>query len=237
MTDPLGTVMLEAVEIAPTVSPTAVSALVAAACGWLTTSGTATCGRPVEMTSATALPMTTSAPAAGSWLMTAPLGTVMLDAVVMAPTVKPAAVRALVAAACGWLTTSGTATCGRPEETTSATALPMTTSAPAAGSWLMTDPLGTVMLDAVVIAPTVSPTPVSAVVAAACGELTTFGTATCGRPEEMTSATALPMTTSAPAAGSWLMTDPLGTVMLDAVVMPPTVSPTPVSALVAAACA
>jgi hypothetical protein len=45
----------------------------------------------------------------------------------------------------------------------------MTTSAPAAGSWLMTDPLGTVMLDAVVIAPTVRPTAVSALLAAACG--------------------------------------------------------------------
>ena len=33
----------------------------------------------------------------------------------------------------------------------------------------MTDPLGTVMLDAVVIAPTVRPTDVSALLAAACG--------------------------------------------------------------------
>ena len=33
--------------------------------------------------------------------MTDPLGTVMLDAVVIAPTVRPAAVSALVAAACG----------------------------------------------------------------------------------------------------------------------------------------
>ena len=56
MTDPLGTVMLDAEEIAPTVRPAAVIALVAAACGWLTTLGTATCGSPEEMTSATALP-------------------------------------------------------------------------------------------------------------------------------------------------------------------------------------
>ena len=32
-----------------------------------------------------------------------------------------------------------------------------------------------------------------AAVAAACVRLTTFGTATCGRPDEMTSATALPI--------------------------------------------
>ena len=76
--------------------------------------------------------------------MTDPAGTVMLDAVVIAPTVRPAPVIAAVAAACVWLTTSGTATCGRPDEMTSATALPMSTSAPAAGFWLITDPAGTV---------------------------------------------------------------------------------------------
>ena len=60
---------------------------------------------------------------------------------------------------------------------------------------------GTVRLEAVVIAPTVRLTVVSALLAAACVRSTTFGTATCGRPEEMTRATAVLMTTSAPAAG------------------------------------
>ena len=54
----------------------------------------------------------------------------------------------MVAAACVWSTTFGTATCGRPVETTSATALPTSTCVPAAGFWLMTDPAGTVALDA-----------------------------------------------------------------------------------------
>ena len=65
--------------------------------------------------------------------MTAPAGTVGLDAVVTVPTVSPAAVSALVAAACVYATTLGTATCGSPDETTSATAVLITTSVAAAG--------------------------------------------------------------------------------------------------------
>ena len=65
----------------------------------------------------------------------------------------------------------------------------------------MTDPAGTVRLEAVVTVPTVRLAAVSALDAAACVRLTTFGTATCGSPEETTRATAVLMTTSAPAAG------------------------------------
>src|SRR3954466_9953187 len=193
--------MLDDVLIAPTVRPMLVSAVDAVACGLLVTSGTATCGRPEEITSATALPTTTSAPAAGFWLITEPAATVMLDDGLIAPTVRPMLVSALAALACAWLVTSGTETCGRPDEITSATALPMRTSAPAAGFWLITEPAATVMLDVVLIAPTVRPMLVSALDALACGLSVTSGTATCGRPEEITSATALPTTTSAPAAG------------------------------------
>src|SRR3954469_2132960 len=193
--------MLDDVLIAPAVRPMLVSALDAVACGLSVTSGTATCGRPEEITSATALPTIASAPAAGFLLITQPAGTVMLDAVLMAPTVRPMLVSALDAVACGLSVTSGTATCGRPEEITSATALPTTTSAAAAGFWLITEPAGTVMLDAVLMGPTVRPMLVSAVEAVACGLLVTSGTATCGKPEEITSATALPTMTSAPAAG------------------------------------
>src|SRR3954462_12671765 len=167
MTDPADTVMLDVVLIAPTVKPMLVSALDAFACGWFVTSGTATCGSPEEITSATALPTTTSVPAAGFLLITEPDGTVMLDVVLIAPTVRPMLVSALAALACAWLVTSGTATCGRPEETTSATALPTTTSAPAAGFWLITEPDGTVMLEVVLIAPTVRPMLVSALDAVA----------------------------------------------------------------------
>src|SRR5690242_1035738 len=100
--------------------------------------------------------------------MTDPLGTVVLVALVTVPTIKPAAVIAAVAAVCVWLTTSGTGTCGGPLETTRSTALPTTTEVPAAGDSLITDPLGTVVLVALVIAPTTSPAPVIAAVAAVC---------------------------------------------------------------------
>src|SRR5436853_181867 len=99
----------------------------------------------------------------------------------------------------------------------------------------MTDPAGTVLLVAVVIVPIVSEALVIAVVAAACVRPTTFGTATCGSPDETTSATALPVLTCVPDAGVWLITDPAGTVVLVAVVMVPTVRFAPVIAVVAAA--
>ena len=47
----------------------------------------------------------------------------------------------------------------------------------------MTAPAGTVVLEAVVIAPTVNPADVIAVVAADCVSETTFGTATSGGPD------------------------------------------------------
>src|SRR5262245_59563706 len=133
--------------------------------------------------------------------MTDPDGTVVLDAVVTAPRVRFAAVIALVAAACVRFTTFGTATIGGPDDTTSATALPDATCVPAAGLWLITDPDGTVVLDAVVTAQTVKFADVIAVVAAACVRFTTFGTATIGGPDETTSATALPTAICVPAAG------------------------------------
>ena len=65
----------------------------------------------------------------------------------------------------------------------------------------MTEPDGTVVLDAVVTVPTVRPAPVIAVVAAVCVRPTTFGTATCGGPDETTRLTALPVTTCVPPVG------------------------------------
>src|SRR2546430_5153157 len=125
-----------------------------------------------------------------------------------------ALVIAVVAAACVRPTTFGTATCGRPDDTTSATAVPVVTGVSAIGVWLITDPAGTVVLDAVEIAPTVRFAAVIAVVAAACVTPTTFGTATCGRPDDTTSATALPVATCVSAIGVWLITEPAGTVAL-----------------------
>src|SRR5690348_4574184 len=194
--------------------------------------------RPVDTTSPTALPAGTNVPAAGVSLMTRQAGIVELAEVVTAPTTRPAPVIAVVAAACVRRSTFETATDedDEPVETTSATALQTTTDVPAVGDSLITDPLGTVVLDAEVIMPTTSPTLVIVVVAAVCVWLTTSGTGTCGGPLETTRSTALPTTTEVPAAGDSLITDPLGTVVLVALVIAPTTSPAPVIAAVAAVC-
>jgi hypothetical protein len=127
-----------------------------------------------------------------------------------------------------------------PVDTTSATAEPAATLVPAAGFWLITLPAGTVALDCCETAPTTSPAPVIAVVAAACVRLLTFGTDTgpgAGTgPVETTRFTAEPAATPTPDAGFWLLTLPAGTVALDCCVTVPTTSPAPVIAVVAAAC-
>src|SRR5215475_8078464 len=201
MTDPDGTVVLEAVVTVPTINPAFVIAVDAAAWVRPTTFGVATCGGPDDTTRATAVPTTICVPAVGFSLMTDPDGTVVLEAVVTVPTINPAFVIAVDAAACVRPTTFGTATCGGPEETTSETALPTTICVPAVGFSLMTDPEGTVVLDAVVTVPTINPAFVIAVEAAAWVRPTTFGTATCGGPDDTTSATALPTTICVPAVG------------------------------------
>src|SRR6476646_10083620 len=133
--------------------------------------------------------------------MTDPGGTVVLDAVVTVPTVRPAVVIADVAATCVRPTTFGTATCGGPDETTSATALPVATWVTAGALVWTTDTAGQRVLAEVVIVPTVNPALVIHVVAAARVTPTTFGTAACGGPDETTSATALPVATCVAAAG------------------------------------
>src|SRR6188472_4052220 len=109
--------------------------------------------------------------------MTEPAGTVKLEAVVIAPTVRLAAVNALLAAACVSPTTSGTATCDSPDDTARSTAPPGRTARPAAGVELITKPEGTVALATVVTAPTESPAAMIAPRATASVEFTTFGTA------------------------------------------------------------
>src|SRR5437764_1221038 len=169
--------------------------------------------------------------------MTLPAATVLLDCIVTVPTVKRAAVKALVAADCVWPTTFGTAICAGPLETTRLTAEPLATLVPAVGLSLMTLPAATVLLDCIVTVPRVRPAPVMALVAADCVWPTTFGTAICAGPLETTRLTAEPLATLVPAVGLSLMTLPAATVLLDCIVTVPTVRPAPVMALVAAACA
>jgi hypothetical protein len=111
-------------------------------------------------------PTTIELPAVGDWLMTLPEATVLLEAVVTAPTTKPAALMAVAAAACVKPTTLGTETVGGPVETTMLTEEPGLTEAPAAGDSLMTKPAATVLLEDALIVPTVKPAPVIEAVAA-----------------------------------------------------------------------
>lgn len=89
---------------------------------------------------------------------------------------------AVLAAACVSPTTLGTDTDAGPEETTRATGEPLAALVPAAGVSLITSPLATEALDALVTATTVSPAPVIAVVAAAWVSPTTLGTLTWAAP-------------------------------------------------------
>src|SRR5205807_7389182 len=113
---------------------------------------------PGETTRSTAEPLAESAPAAGFWLITMPDANVVLDCCVTAPTVRVAALIALVAAASVSPTTFGTATgvgAGAPLETTRLTGAALPTFGPAAGLSPITLPETTVVLDCCVTAPTV----------------------------------------------------------------------------------
>src|SRR5499426_3268369 len=168
--------------------------------------------------------------------MTDPAGPVVLDCCVIVPTTRPAFVIAVDAAVCVRPTTFGTATCGGPDDTTRFTELPVATCVPDTGDELITLPAATVVLDCCVTVPTTRPAFVIAVDAAVCVRPTTFGTATCGGPDDTTRFTALPCVTCVPEVGVWLITDPDGTVVLDCVVTVPSVRFAFVIAVVAAAC-
>jgi hypothetical protein len=221
---PAATVGLLAVVCAPSVSPTADKAVVAAAVVCPVTTGTLTLGSPDDTTSATDEPCTADAPAAGVWLITLPLATVVLVTCVGAGTVNLSAVSALVAATWVWPTTDGTVTITGPSETTKSTAEPCGTEVAAAGFWLITLPVATVALLTLLTWPAVSPAVVRALVAAVDVRPVMAGTATRTEPEESTRLTAVPGLTAAPAAGLWLITLPAGTTELDCVVTVPTVS-------------
>jgi hypothetical protein len=100
---PAGTLALVCCVMLPTASPAAVSAVLAADWVWPMRLGTDTgggpAGGPLETTRLTDEPDATLAPAAGLELTTLPAATVALDCWVMLPTTRPAAAKALLAAA------------------------------------------------------------------------------------------------------------------------------------------
>ena len=92
-------------------------------------------------------------------------------------------------------------------------------------------------LGALPIVPGNSPAPVMAASAADCVRFVTLGTVTSGGgPDEMTRLTLVPPDTFVLATGFWLITSPAATVVLEAVVIAPTLSPTAVICAVAALC-
>jgi hypothetical protein len=133
---------------------------------------------PLDTTRFTAEPTVTLVHSQGDSLMIEPEATVLLEAVATVPTARPASVMEVVAAAWVRPTALGTAICARPLETTMFTAEPTLMLVPAAAGSPMTEPEATVLLNATVTVPTVSPTPVIEAVAADCVIPTTFGTAT-----------------------------------------------------------
>src|SRR5262249_2951514 len=193
---------------------------------------------PVETTSATLLPPAALDPPVGVWLMTMPAAIVVLGENVTL-TVKPAAVRFVVAVACVWPTTFGTVTGGGPLETTRPTDDPTSTDVPAAMLWLMTMPDGTVVLLWNVIGAPTKPASLRALSASPwvpmlpSGAPTTAGTIV---PSEITRSTGEFGGSVVPARGLDAITRPIGIVGLFAVVTTPTRRPAVTMAVVAAAC-
>ena len=163
----------------------------------------------------------------------------VLGEVVTVPTVKPAPVSDVVAAA--WLrpTTFGTVTGGLPLETTRFIAVPTSTVRPSAGFWLITTPAGTVVLLCCVITPMVIPCS-RMMLSAVCGVFTSpSGTPTSNGvivPSEITRSTREPAGSVKPERGSVETTRPIGIVGLLTVVTLPGSRPAFRIAVFAAAC-
>ena len=160
------------------------------------TSGTRTGAGPVETINVTALPCCTSVPAGGSVAITTPVGTLPLDWLVMVGW-KPA-FRSLAAAVVAFSPTrSLRATLAGPPETMMLAAEPLSTVVPAGGVWLITRPVGTLVLEASL--GTGSRPELLRLAPAACSLLpTTSGTVTvCFEPVSRIAATAPPAIRSA----------------------------------------
>src|SRR5687768_10591699 len=100
----------------------------------------------------------------------------------------------------------------------------------------MTTPASTVSLNSLVTVPTARPAVSSAVTAFGSVSPTRPGTSTVGKPEEITSPTAVPGGTLEPTAGFERITRPLPIDVLASVLMAPTPSSAVASAAVASAC-
>ena len=152
---------------------------------------------------------------AGDCEITVPGDCVLETCWVIAPTSSFALVSVDSAAVWDWPTTSGTPTDAGPLETNTVTWLPTWTSVPAEGLVLMTWPLATVELAWGLV---VGTKPAARSFASACEEVSpsTFTSPSLAGPLETTMPTCEPSSATDPAPGAWLITRPLGTVVLGA---------------------
>src|SRR5450432_1489274 len=138
MTMPTGTVAEGCVVTAPPTRLAPLIAMFAAASVSPTTFGTSTGAGPVDTTISTALPLATVTPPSGFCEITLPAGTLGDDCDVTVPTIRPAALIALVAAAWVSPTTLGTVADAPDVETCRYTVAPPVTMALASGDCAMT---------------------------------------------------------------------------------------------------
>ena len=138
-----------------TLKPAALIAPTAADAVWPVTLGTlAVAGGACATTRSTVEPGGACVAPPGDWLITSPAGVPLVCCVVIDPTLNPAFTIADRAADSDWPVTSGTATSGRPDETTSVIDEPAGTGCPADGLVSITLPVGIESLVSETVRPT-----------------------------------------------------------------------------------
>ena len=155
-----------------------------------TTFGTSTGAGPLDTTRSTALPLATVTPDSGFCEITLPAGTLGDDCEVTVPTISPAALIAVVAAAWVSPTTLGTVADAPDVDTCMKTVAPLVTMVLASGDCAMT-PLAEGAATRL-MGPATRPAEVIADSAAASESPTRLGIDTPFAPSEITRATAVP---------------------------------------------
>ena len=167
------------------------------------TSGTVTCGRPVDTTIVTVEPRVTLVPPDGLCEITSPSGS--SDSCSSAATSKPSSRRRASAESRVRPVTSGTVTCSGPWLTSSRTRVPFVTSVPSGGTVRMANPFLTLSENSGSVVTSRSAL-WSSRTACTSDRRSTGGTSTSPGPPETSSVTVEPSSASTPPFGSWSTT-------------------------------
>ena len=167
------------------------------------TSGTSTCGRPVETVIVTVSPRVSSVPPDGLWEITSPSGT--SDSCSATETPKPSSRSRASADSRDSPVTSGTATCSGPELTSRRTRVPFVTSLPSPGTVRTAKSFFT-LSEGSLSTVTLSPASSRSWIACPWRRLATGGTSTFPGPSDTSSVTVEPASASSPGLGSWSTT-------------------------------